>query len=73
MNNFYFTFGSDPIFPFYRGYLIVKATNEEEAFEKFRNKYSDTHPGCLCYAFWYTQEKWDEIEVDMGTCHEIIE
>lgn len=71
--NFYFTFGSDPIFPYCRGYLIVKAVCEQEAFAKFRAKYPDVHPNCLCCAFWYTQEKWDEISVDMGICHEIIE
>lgn len=25
LHNYYFTFGSDPKFPFYKGYLIVKA------------------------------------------------
>lgn len=73
MENFYFTFGSDPVFPYHRGYLIVKAESMEDAFTKFRKKYPDAHKNCLRCAFYYTQEQWEQIPVDMGTCHEVIE
>lgn len=71
--NFYFTFGTDLIFPYHGGYLIVKANNLFEACKKFRDKYPDKAPNCLCCAFYYNQHEWDEITVDMGKCHEIIE
>ena len=73
LQNFYFTFGTDPKFPYQKGYLIVKAFNLNEAFAKFRAKYADVHPNCLNCAFWYTQEQWDVIDGDMGKCHEVIE
>ena len=74
LQNFYFTFsGADMSFPYQNGYLIVRAENEKEAFRKFRAKYADVHPNCLNCAFWYTQEKWDAVDVDMGICHEVIE
>lgn len=72
MNNYYFTFGSDVIFPYYKGYLIVKANTIEEACEKFQYKYSNVND-CLCCAFYYTQEEWDTIDDDMGRCHEVIQ
>lgn len=74
MKNYYFTFsGADMSFPYQNGYLVVRAENEKEAFRKFRFRYPDPYLNCLCCAFWYTQEKWDAITINMGKCHEIIE
>lgn len=73
LQSFYFTFGTNPKFPYKKGYLIVKAFNPNEAFAKFRAKYPDVHPNCLNCAFGYTQEEWEAIDVDMGICHEVIE
>lgn len=74
LENFYFTFsGADMRFPYQNGYLVVRAENEKEAFRKFRFRYPDPYLNCLCCASWYSQEKWEAIDVDMGICHEIIE
>ena len=73
MQNFYFTFGSDPRFPYYRGYLIVKAETQQEAIQKFRAKYPDRSKHCINCAFYYSEKEWESIEVDMGICHEVIE
>lgn len=70
--NFYFIFGSASTFPYQGGYLIVRATNMEEATKKFRWHYPDRHENCLNCAFVYTQEQWDEISSDMGKCHKVI-
>lgn len=73
LHNYYFTFGSDPKFPFYKGYLIVKAESINVACDKFEKKY----PGCLPYTIncsaYYTEEQWKNIKHDMGICHEVIE
>lgn len=75
MKNYYFTFGTAVHFPFYKGYLIVKANTLKEAIEKFRAKYPDIHQGTVNCAFWYDQEQWNisSSKYDMGTCHEIME
>lgn len=72
MANYYFSFGSSDRFPFQGGYLIVKANNKKEALEKYREKYPDRNPNCINCSFYYTEEQWNHIKVDMGKCHEII-
>ena len=73
LKNFYFIFGSDPVFPYCGRYLIVKAKSWTEARKKYREKYPDLHKNCLNCAFFYTQSQWDEIRCNMGICHEIID
>ena len=73
MENFYFTYGSDPIFPFYRGYVIVKAESLGEAIGKYRKEYPDIHEGFINCSFYYTESEWQEIKVPMGECHRILE
>ena len=41
LHNYYFTFGSDPKFPFYKGYLIVKAESINVACDKFEKNIQD--------------------------------
>lgn len=36
LKNFYFTFGTYDLFPFKNGYIIVKATSEKTAVERYR-------------------------------------
>lgn len=62
MEKFYFTFGSDPGFPYQDTYLVVYAKNLEEAIEKFRKKHPDRHTNCLNCAFFYTEEEWEGSE-----------
>ena len=72
MNKFYFSFGSDPQFPFYKGWVEVAADTLEKAIEKFRAKYPDRTPGIVNCAFWYSQIQWDKVyhgEAGWGSCH----
>ncbi len=55
---FYFTFGSDPGFPYQNTYIIVMADTESEAVEKFQAKFPDRHKGIVNCAFWYPEEEW---------------
>lgn len=58
-NKFYFTFGSDPGFPYQNTYLIVEAVIESSAIRKFRKKFPDRHENTFNAAFCYSQEKWE--------------
>ena len=71
--NFYFTYGSNPIFPFCGGYVIVKAGSLKEAIEKYRKEYPDVHDNLINCAFYYSESEWQKIEVPMGECHRILE
>ncbi len=55
---FYFTFGSDPGFPYQNTYVVVMANTEREAVEKFRAKFPDRHENVVNCAFWYSEEQW---------------
>ncbi len=55
---FYFTFGSDPGFPYQNTYIIVIADTERAAVEKFRAKFPDRHKDTVNCAFWYSEEQW---------------
>lgn len=85
MNNyFYFTFGSSGQV-YQGGWVKIKAETIQEAQEKFRRHFGvrawkDQDPWCgiLSYAFHYTQEDFDTMEMfqtdNMGSrCHEVIE
>ena len=73
LHNYYFTFGSDPKFPFYKGYLIVKAESINVACDKFEKKYPGSLPYTINCSAYYTEEQWKNIKHDMGLCHEVIE
>lgn len=59
-HKFYFTFGSDPGFPYPNAYIIILAENEPDAIKKFRGKFPDRNEGVINCAFWYTEEQWCE-------------
>ena len=59
---FYFTFGSDPGFPYQNTYLIVYAENLEEAINKFREHFPDRHKDTINCAFYYTEKQWKDCE-----------
>jgi len=71
---FYFSFGSDPGFPFQNTFIIVVAETEKAAVEKFRKKYPDRHEGIVNCAFWYSEESWhrSKNETDYGEPAEVI-
>lgn len=54
----YYTFGSDPGFPYQNTYLIVFARDCVDADDKFRLYYPDRSPGCLNCSFSYSDKQW---------------
>lgn len=57
---FYFTFGSDPKYPYPGRYLVVEAFAKKSAIQKFRKKIPDRHKNVYNAAFCYSQEEWDK-------------
>lgn len=57
LHNYYFTFGSDPKFPFYKGYLIVKAESINVACDKFEKKYPGSLPYTINCSAYYTEDR----------------
>lgn len=59
IHNFYFTFGNEVNYPYSNSYLIVKATDRQEAIEKFDRKYpnpaTDEVLNCTDY---YDEDDW---------------
>lgn len=58
--NFYFTFGTDKIFPYYGGWIVIQAPNEQIARDIFAALYprNDGRQE-LRFAFVYNQEAWE--------------
>lgn len=73
LHNFYFTFGSNPDFPYPGGYLIVKAFDLNAAIEKYRAMYPDVNENVVNCAFFYSENEWKRINASVGECWEIIE
>jgi len=75
---YYYTFGSDPAFPYCGGWVEVYANSWEESHEKFRTKYPDRpgREGVINCAFFYDQEMWGQSGMANGNlggfCHEVI-
>jgi len=75
---YYYTFGTDPAFPYTRGWVEVYASSQEEAHEKFRTRFPDRpgHEGTINCAFFYDQESWEHTPMAKGIpgefCHEVI-
>lgn len=63
---FYFTFGSSEEFPYQGGYLVVKAFDMRDAFQKFRDRYPDKTPDTLNCAFYYSEEEWEKAGMKDG-------
>ena len=64
LNSYYYTFGSDPGFPYRNGWGVVKASSREEADRKFRSRFPDRpgHEGTMNYSFCYTKERWNQMD-----------
>ena len=64
LNSYYYTFGSDPGFPYRNGWVVVKASSREEADRKFRSRFPDRpgHEGTMNYSFCYTKERWNQMD-----------
>lgn len=69
----YFTFGSDPLFPYQNGYVIVHGTSKTAAINKFRKRFPDRHENTVNCAFIYTQKQWEKTGMDKTyPCLEVI-
>lgn len=62
MSSYYFTFGSDPEFPYRNAWIEIVASSWEEATELFRQAVPDRTPGTLNCSFCYDQEKWEQLD-----------
>ena len=73
MNSYYFTYGTDPDFPFCGGYTKIFANNMKEAVEVFRQKHPDRHANTVNCAFMYTREEFKKAfdKMDIG-CQEVL-
>lgn len=77
MNKYFYTFGSDPKFPYQNGWVEIHADSWEKAHEKFRAKFPDRHQNTLNCAFFYDEKRWAEMNPEQiwhgWKCWEIIE
>ena len=67
---YYYTFGTDPSFPFQNGWVEVKATSWPEAHKKFRALYPDRRPNTINCAFFYEENdgrRWTHPTTGPGT------
>ena len=75
---FYYTFGTDPEYPYSRGWVEVYANSWEDAHAKFRTRFPDRpgHEGTINCAFFYTKDQWERSAMSKGNmgefCHEVI-
>lgn len=78
LNPYYYTFGSDPVFPYIYGWVEIYANSWEEANEKFRTRFPDRpgHEGVINCAFAYDHTSWEKTSMSKGNmgmfCHETI-
>ena len=74
LENYYFTFGTDPNLPYQNGYVIVNADNRKNAIQKFRSKYPDRHHGYINCSSIYTEDQWKVVtkRVNMGRLYKTI-
>ena len=79
LNAFYFTYGSDPCFPYQGGWTLVLAAGYDDAVAAFDAYHprSESAYGCINCADIYTSEEF--LSTKMATqgnrgagCHEII-
>ena len=76
MNSFYYTFGSDPGYPYQCGWVEVHAASRKDADEIFRSRFPDRHENTLNCAFCYTAKRWARMDPEHNwpgwKCFEII-
>lgn len=76
-NKFYFTFGTHPQFPFYKGWVEVIADTREEAVEIYNSYYPPKHGNTINCSFIYSQEEFEQTEMFKGTwgdgCHKVLD
>lgn len=76
---YYFTFGTDPDYPFAGGWVTIAAPSRQAAAQIFRIYYpNDADTEVLNCADYYTEEEFQELGMEEtgnfgAFCHEIIE
>ena len=77
MNRYFYTFGSDPGFPYHDGWVEVRAESWDEAHQMFRAKFLDRHEGILNCAFFFDEEQWKQMDPEHKwsgwKLHEVID
>lgn len=59
----FYTFGSDPGFPFCGGWVEVEASTMKEAHAIFRANYPDRQPGILNRSDYYTESQFNDSDM----------
>lgn len=74
MKSYYFTYGTDPDFPFCGGYTKVTANTMTDAIRLFRGKHPDRHKNTVNCAFMYREDEFVKLFYGKDIqCHEVIE
>ena len=61
MMKVYFTFGSDPRYPYGRDqYVVAEAETLHDAVQKFRHRHPDRTPGLVNCAFFYQENEFNK-------------
>lgn len=61
MKKYYFTFGSWEKFPYQNTYLVVAASDYEDAVRGFREKHPDITPDCMNCSDCYSEKEWQRV------------
>ena len=79
VNRYFYTFGSDPAFPYQNGWVGIHAASREDADYKFRARFPDRpgHEGIMNYSFCYSEARWAEMDPEHTwhgwKCFDVIE
>lgn len=64
MQKFYYSFGSDPQFPFQNGWIIIEAPDIRTAHEIFIKHFPCRRDNILNCSFYYTEKQWAAMDVE---------
>ena len=82
MTKYYYTFGTDPAFPYCRGHVEIHADSWDESHRKFMDRFPCRRKNIINCAFYYDETQFGEIRKrakDYGyyttdfICHEVIQ
>lgn len=76
LKNYYFTFGTDELFPYERGFLIVKASDMKAAIKKFNQKHPPIRGEIINCSDYYEEDQFKRYfgDENLGAgCHEVIQ
>lgn len=66
MKKIYFTFGSDPKFPYGRDdYIVILGTSKKDCTNVFKKRYPNKQdPDCLNCSEYYSESEWTKIQAE---------